>query len=267
MPKLIEIRNATVWRGSTRVFSRLNIEIDSNERVVILGPNGSGKTTLLMLLSRELYPVAADDSSVKILGRERWNVWELRQQLGIVSNDLHRRYQATTTALDVVLSGFFSSIGVHGTLAERISDDHRSTAMRVLADLGIGEHDKTPLGELSTGQQRRCLLARTLVHDPSVLILDEPTTGLDLAASFDYLERVRCLTEKGCNVVMVTHQLNEIPPDINRVILLGNGGIAADGTKSDVLTSQRLSQVYATPIAVAEIDGYFFAYPATQNVT
>jgi len=133
-PKLIEIHDATIWRGSTRVFENLSLDIEQHERVAILGPNGSGKTTLLMTINRELYPAAKPGSFIRILGKDRWNVWELRKQIGVVSNDL---------------------------------------------------------------RQRRCLLARALVHDPVTLILDEPTSGLDFAASFDYLERIRALARKG----------------------------------------------------------------------
>ena len=125
-PLLIEFRNATIWRGSTRVFDSLNLAIAQHERVAILGPNGSGKTTLLKTINRELYPVAAPDCWVRILGRDNWNVWELREHIGVVSHDLHSRYTPTITALEVVISGYFSSIGVHGTLAERVRAANRA---------------------------------------------------------------------------------------------------------------------------------------------
>jgi len=260
-PPLIDIHNATIWRGTTRVFDKLNLTIRQHERLAILGPNGSGKTTLLKTINRELYPVVADDSRVKILGREHWNVWELRQHIGIVSHDLHQRYRPTATALEVVVSGYLSSIGVHGMLAERISEEQIDTARNILEELGIGELADRPLKSMSTGQQRRCLLGRALVHRPDTLIFDEPTAGLDFAASFDYLGRVRSLARGGCNIVIVTHHLNEIPPEVERVILLHQGTIAADGPKPDVLTADRLSAVYDTPIQVAEVDGYYLAYP------
>ena len=207
--------------------------------------------------------VASDDSLVEILGRERWNVWELRKHIGVVSHDLHQRYTPTTTALEVVVSGFHSSIGVHGIVARRVSESEVHKARSILDELGISGLERTPLKSMSTGQQRRCLLGRALVHDPATLILDEPTTGLDLAASFDYLERIRRLARDGRNLVIVTHHLNEIPPDVERVILLAEGRIAADGDKATVLSEERLSEVYATPIRVREVDGYFLAYPGT----
>lgn len=260
-PKLIEIANATIWRGSTRVFEDLSLDIEQHERVAILGPNGSGKTTLLKTINRELYPVVRPGSYIRILGKEKWNVWELRKQIGVVSNDLHQRYESTTTAIEVVVSGFFSSIGVHGILADRVTREQVDAARRTLAELGLMDLRKTPLNRMSSGQQRRCLLARALVHDPVTLILDEPTTGLDFAASFDYLQRIRRLASAGRNIVIVTHHLNEIPPEVDRVILLQEGRIAADGKKANVLTSEQLSAVYETPIRVAEVDGYYLAYP------
>ena len=259
--KLIEIRNATIWRGDTCVFENFDLEIPQHERVAILGPNGSGKTTLLKLINRELYPVVQPDSRVSILGRENWNVWELRKHIGVVSHDLQRRYTRSTTALEVVVSGFYSSIGVHGVLARNVSKNQLSAARTVLGELGVADLENTALGAMSTGQQRRCLLARALVHRPDTLILDEPTVGLDFSASFDYLGRLRKLAREGSNIVVVTHHLNEIPPEVQRVVLLQAGRVAADGPKTDVLTSAVLSEVYQTRIRVTEVDGYYLAYP------
>jgi len=264
---LVDIRNATIWRGSTCVFENLDLEIQQHERVAIVGPNGSGKTTLLKAINRELYPVAKTDSVFRILGRDSWNVWELRKHVGIVSQDLQQRYTQTTTALEVVVSGFHSSIGIHGTLADRVDSDQIEAARSTLEDLGVGELAGTPLKHMSTGQQRRCILARALVHNPRTLILDEPTAGLDFSASFDYLKRVRQLASAGRNIIVVTHHLNEIPPEIDRVVLLRDGRIAADGGKQEVLTDEILGEVYETPIRVVEIDGYYLAYPGQNAKT
>ena len=258
---LIEIHNATIWRGSTCVFENLDLRIEEDERVAILGPNGSGKTTLLKTINRELYPVAREGSWVKILGRDDWNVWELRKHVGVVSQDLQSRYTPATTAVEVVVSGFFSSIGVHGILADRVTNDQIAAARDTLTELGIGGLAETALRHMSTGQQRRCLLARALVHRPQTLILDEPTAGLDFAASFDYLGRIRRLAISGRNIVIVTHHLDEIPPEVERIVLLREGAVAADGDKATVLTSENLSAVYGVPVRVTSVDGHFLAYP------
>jgi len=242
-PKLIEIHDATIWRGSTRVFENLSLDIEQHERVAILGPNGCGKTTLLKTINRELYPAAKPGSFIRILGKDRWNVWELRKQIGVVSNDLQQRYTPTTSAIEVVVSGFYSSIGVHGALADRVSSQQTTAATKTLAELGIESLRNTPLNRMSSGQQRRCLLARALVHDPVTLILDEPTSGLDFAASFDYLERIRALARKGRNIVIVTHHLNEIPPEVDRVILLQQGRVAAAQSTQHPSVSPKLTAI------------------------
>lgn len=262
---LIQLRDATIWRGSTRVFDNFSLEIPQHQCVAILGPNGSGKTTLLKTINRELYPVVEEGSSVKILGRDNWNVWELRKHIGLVSHDLHKRYTPTTTALEVVVSGFHSSIGVHGILAERVSGDQVARARKILKTLHIGALHSTPLKSMSTGQQRRCLLGRALVHQPDTLILDEPTEGLDFAASFDYLQRIRELSRDGHTIVVVTHHLDDIPPEVERVIVLKAGHIVADGSQPDVLTDEVLTAAYDTPIRVVEIDGHFLAYPGDEK--
>ena len=181
---LIDIRNATIYRGETKVFENLDLTIEQHEPAAILGPNGSGKTTLLKVINRELYPVHQEGSKVSILGRETWNVWELRSHIGIVSHDIHARYQDKTNGLSVVVSGYLSSVGIHGSLASRISPQQVRRAKEIMADLGIDSLQKTPLRKMSTGQQRRCLLGRALVHDPDTLILDEPTAGLDSRGKF-----------------------------------------------------------------------------------
>ena len=260
-PALIDIHNATLWRGSTLVFENLSLIIPQHQRIAILGPNGSGKTTLLKTINRELYPVVKKDSWIRILGRDRWNVWELRKRIGVVSHDLHSRYTPTTTALEVVASGFQSSIGIQGLLADRVRKGQLVAAEEILADLGMEKFLLTELKAMSTGEQRRCLLARALVHNPDTLILDEPTTGLDISASFDYLRQISRLAQAGQNIIIVTHHLNEIPPEVERVILLKQGSIVADGSKEDTLTSALLSDIYETRVRVSQVDGHFLAYP------
>jgi len=262
---LLEIHNATIYRGSTRVFDRFSLEIGQHEQVAVLGPNGSGKTTLLKLINRELYPVSAADSWVRILGRSTWNVWELRSRIGIVSQDLQARYHGGATGLEVILTGFVSSIGLKGLPAGTVSDEQRTAALRIMNDLGVAHLAGTPLLQMSTGEQRRCLLGRALVHQPDTLILDEPTAGLDMAASFAYLERIRQYVSEGRSIVLVTHLLNEIPPEVERVILLRSGVIVADGLKDQVLTVENLQEAYDTRLRISKVDGYWLAYPAVPR--
>lgn len=261
---LIEIHNATIWRGSSRVFHKFSLTIQQHERVAVLGPNGSGKTTLLQTVTRDLYPVASEDSWIRILGRERWNVWQLRKDIGLISHDLQSGFLPGSTVVDAILSGFFSSIGVHLQLQDQIEPAQLISAERIMKTLGLEALRDREYRTLSTGQQRRCLLGRALVHDPHTLIFDEPTTGLDMTASFDLLERIRGLVRRGRSLMLVTHHLDDIPPEIERVIVLKSGSVVADGPKASVLTADLLSEVYETALGLVEIDGHYFAYPVRK---
>lgn len=259
MPKIIEIRNATVYRDETRVFDGLSLEVEAGEHTAILGPNGSGKSTLLKLLSQEIYPVAQDGTYLRLFGQERWNVWELRRHLGIVSNDLQHRYTGYALGLNVVLSGLYASIDVWPH--ERFEPEEIERAHRLMETLGVAELKDRPFDAMSTGQQRRLLLGRALIRDPDALVLDEPTSGLDLRASFLYLDLVRALMRAGKTVILVTHHLYEIPPEIARVVLLKEGRVLADGPKARVLTSEALTELFEFPIRLIEVDGSYQAIP------
>ena len=256
---LIEIRDATVYRGGTRVFHHFTLSIEQGCNTVVLGPNGAGKTTLLKILTRELYPVMRDGATIKILGDERSEIWLLRSKFGIVSSDLQDEYAESARGIEVVLSGFYASIGVWGHQEFSVEEWRRANS--VLHKLSIESLADQRYGVLSTGQQRRLLLGRALVHDPSNLLLDEPTGGLDLTATFQYLKTMRQLIRDGRTLVLVTHHIHEIPPEIRRVVLLKDGEIFADGAKESVLTRQNLTELYGEPVQVVEAGGWYHAAP------
>ena len=260
MQKVIEIRKATVYRGRTRVFDNLSLEILRGQSVAILGPNGSGKSTLLKLLSRELYPVQREDSYVKVLGEELWNVWELRTHLGIVSQDLQEHYMGRVIGLNVLLSGLYSSIDIWSH--QTFTDQDRQGAETLMAKMGIVHCREKRFSEMSTGEQRRLLLGRALIHDPDVLVLDEPTSGLDVKACFQYLQIVRALMQAGKTMVLVTHHIHEIPPEISRVVLLKAGQVLADGPKEAILTSENLSGLFDIPLELVKMNGFYQVVPA-----
>ncbi|MAF06896.1 MAG: molybdenum ABC transporter ATP-binding protein [Acidiferrobacteraceae bacterium] len=257
---LIEIVGATVYRGDNRVFDDLSLTLSQHESVAILGPNGAGKTTLLKLLMREIYPLWCEHPVVRILGKERGDIWELRRQLGIISSDLQEVYSPQVLGRQVVLSGFFSSVGVWGH--QKLSEEQHSRVQAVLAKLDIEDLADRPFGELSSGQQRRLLLGRALVNEPAHLILDEPTSGLDLSATFQYLHTMRDLIRSGHTLVLVTHHIHEIPPEVTRVVMLNQGRVWADGPKSEVLTEARLSALYGVDVRLVAAAGWYQAMPA-----
>jgi iron complex transport system ATP-binding protein len=262
-PPLLALANATIYRGDTRVFDRLTLRIDQGRHTAILGPNGSGKTTLLKVITRELYPVPSDETSVRLFGQEDWNVWELRAKLGLVSSDLQHDYATSATGREVVLSGFRASIGIWPH--QSFSQAERRRADRLLSQLNILDLADRPYGALSTGQQRRLLLGRALVHNPGMLLLDEPTNGMDLPSSFQYLEIMRDVMRRGTTMLLATHHLHEIPEEIDRVILLKQGRVFADGSRATVLTPDTLSRLYEVPVRLVRINGCVQAFPAAPE--
>ena len=263
MQKVIEISNAIVYRGHTLVFNKLSLDIERGRSTAIIGPNGAGKSTLLKLLTREIYPVENEGSHIRVLGEETWNVWELRAHLGIVSQDLQEQYLGGAKGISVLLSGLYSSndIWSHQTFTAR----DRTEAMRLMETLGVSRCREKRFSEMSTGEQRRFLLGRALIHDPDVLVLDEPTSGLDVKACFQYLEIVRDLMQAGKTVVLVTHHIHEIPPEISRVVLLKGGKVVADGKKTDVLTSGNLTRLFDIPVELVQFNGFYQAMPGAYK--
>ncbi len=257
---LVDIQNVTAYRGSNRVFDALSLQIDEGCHTAILGQNGSGKSTLMKLISKEIYPVANPESHVRVFGRDRWNVGELRCRLGMVSHDLQQSYLSGARGVNVILSGFYGSIDTWQNQAFSPQDVERAEA--VMLRLGIEELRHRAFGSLSTGQQRRFLLGRALINNPDALLFDEPTTGLDLKGTCSYLETLRSLMQDGKSVLLVTHHLHEIPPEIQRVVLLREGRVATDGMKKDVLTSRLLSELFDSPLEVAERNGWYQVLPA-----
>jgi iron complex transport system ATP-binding protein len=257
--KILEIRNATVFRGETRVFDGLDLEIEEGRSTVVLGPNGAGKTTLLRLITRDLYCVVREGSWVRVLGRERWNVFELRDRLGIVSPELQVRFERRISGRDVVLSGFFSSVGLYRH--QTVTASQRVRADQVIRSLRIDSLAERSFATLSAGEQRRFLLARALVHDPQSLILDEPTTGLDPQGAFGFLSIVRGLAREGKTLILVTHHLHEIPPEVEHVVLLKEGRVFAEGEKAEILSSEVLSELFGTSLELVEKDGHYRVLP------
>lgn len=255
----LEIQQADVYQGLHRVFKELNLKLNFGEHTAILGPNGAGKSTLIKLLTREIYPRVSDSSFVKLDGSERVIIWQWRKVIGLVSQDLQSSYDGHIKAFDVVLSGLFGSVGLH--MHEHPTPEQQAQAQRALDQVGLSELADSYYAHLSTGQQRRLLMARALIHQPKVLILDEPTNGLDLQGAFALIRIMRTLSRQGVSLLLVTHQMSEIIPEISRVILLNQGQVVADGSKHDILNEHNLTQLYNTPLALKLEDGFYHANP------
>ena len=256
---IIDFQNITVFQGRNKVLDDFSLTIDESQSTVILGPNGSGKTTLLKLLNRELYIVEEKNSSLKIFEKDRWNVDELRSNLGVVSQHLQYGYSSSAIGLYVVLSGFYSSDGIWQH--QEFDESKLNRAKEVMDLLSISHLKDREFSTMSTGEQRKFLLARSLVNDPAVLVFDEPTSGLDMSTCFQYLEIIRELISMGKKVILVTHHIHEIPPEVTRVILLKEGRVIEDGDKDQILTNSNLTNLFDWPIRVLKENGYYQAIP------
>jgi iron complex transport system ATP-binding protein len=260
---VLQLTDATVVRNGTPILNGVSLTVRAGDHTAILGPNGAGKTTLINLLTLDLYPLARTNggpTAVQVFGRERWNVFDLRSHLGIVTADLHQRFVAGNCAgqirgLDAVVSGFFATQGF--LRGHDVTGTMRDAAARALAEVEAGHLAEKMLDEMSTGEARRVLIARSLVMRPRALVLDEPTAALDVVARRRFLDVIRRIAQQGTTIVLVTHHVEEILPEIDHVVLLKDGRVAADGRKAAVLTSERLSDVFGAPVAVDVADGYY----------
>jgi iron complex transport system ATP-binding protein len=253
---LIHFENVTVQRDARVVLHDVNLAIAQGEHVAILGPNGSGKSTLIKVISRELYPLLKPEPwSLRILGRERWHLFDLRNHLGIVSNDWIEMCTRDYSGFEIVLSGFFGSVGIWPN--HEVTPEMEQKARDVMGLLEIAYLAERNTDEMSSGEARRILIARALVHDPQALILDEPTNSLDMRATYELRDIFRKLAANGISLIMVTHHLPDIIPEIERVVLIRHGRVYCDGPKDQVLRPEALSGLFGIPVEVIERHGYY----------
>ena len=252
-------------KGGVRILDGLTLTIAPGEHTAILGPNGAGKTTLINLLTHDDHPFASEGTPpvVRVFGRDRWNVFDLRTQLGIISADMHQRFVAGHSAgrilgIDAVVSGFFATQGF--LINWSVTSEMREEALDALGRLEGGHLAKKWMHEMSTGEARRVLIARALVVKPRALILDEPTAGLDVVARSRFFEMVRRIADDGTTIILITHHVEEIIPEIGQVIFLKRGRVLEAGPKRPMMTNERLGALFEAPVYVEETGGYYSAH-------
>jgi iron complex transport system ATP-binding protein len=254
---LLEFRNVTVIKGSKPVLDSVSITIREGENIAILGPNGAGKSSFIKAVNREYYPVSGTEGTIfKIWGEEIWHVFEMRSLLGIVSNDLQFTFMRDLTGEEVVLSGFFSSIGLFN---HTVTPAMRQKADEIIRFLEIDHLRLRSMNEVSSGEARRFLIGRALVNNPKALILDEPTNSLDLHALFTFRQLLRKIAQNGTGVILVTHHLHDIIPEISRVVLMKDGKFVGDGSKAEMLTDEKIGSLFQVPIHVRQENGWYYA--------
>jgi iron complex transport system ATP-binding protein len=260
--EFLELRQVNVARGDRVVLHDVNLTIRAGEHVAILGPNGCGKSTLILAMTCQLYPIVQPGMRVRIFGRERWDLTELRRHFGVVAagliGELPGERTAVTSGQDAVTAGFFSASTLWPNL--HVTSEMRERAMEALERMEASHLSQQLVGEMSAGEKRRILIARALVHRPRQLLLDEPSNALDLAAQRELRETLRRLAGEGTGVVLVTHFLGDILPEIERVILMSGGRILADGPREELLTASRLSELFHVPVRIGRDEEWLHSW-------
>jgi len=245
LKNIIDFENIHInYEVGQPVLENINLKINTDEHWAILGANGSGKSTLIKLISNDLHPNTGYPFRKKLFGEDRWSLFEIRKRLGIITNDLHNHFGIHgkfETAYEVVLSGYYSSIGIYKY--HDFTKEQHEKVLEVLEFLEILEIKDKKVHQMSTGQLRRCIIGRALIHDPKALILDEPTVGLDIKAQDSFIKFIQKLSRK-TTIILVTHHIEEIFHEITHVALMHNKTIFKQGKKNEILNSKNLSKIF-----------------------
>jgi iron complex transport system ATP-binding protein len=252
------LSHVNVARGENVVLHDINLSVNAGEHIAILGPNGCGKSTLIKTITCECYPIVQPETEVSIFGRERWDLTELKKRLGVVSAELPGKQTLTTSGRDAVLTGFFSSSTLWPNLT--VTDEMRSRADEILALIDAEPLRDKLVGHMSAGQQRRIMIGRALVASSQMLLLDEPSNALDLAAQQELRNLLRRLAQQGTGILLITHHVSDIIPEIDRILMMKDGRIVADGPRSQLLTAQKLSDLFHVEVRLTEKDGFHHAW-------
>ena len=259
MPEpFVELERVSVVRGGRTVLEDVDLTISAGEQVALLGPNGCGKSTLLKTISCELYPLAKPETKVRLFGRERWDLTELKKRLGVVQNEIPGKPMLKISGREAILTGFFSSSTLWPNL--EISSEMRDRAEAMLKTIGGETMAEKLFGEMSAGQQRRILIGRALVASSGCLLLDEPSNALDLYAQRTLRDLMIQLAEAGTTMLLITHHVADILPAMDRVLLMRQGRLVADGSRTELLTAERLGALFETQVHLVERDGFYHAW-------
>ena len=267
-PPFLQLRNAVVRRAGRAILTVDAFELACGENIALLGPNGSGKSSFVKLVTREMLPLHRDEPPVLFKGRDRATLAEVKRSLGVVSSTMQEQMTVHLPVVDIVAGGLFGALGIPQAVAAADADGARDRALATMGLLGIADLAARDAMTLSTGQARRALIARALVHDPEALVFDEPCTGLDPEGMFYVRRSMRALAQAGKSIVLVTHYPEDVIPEIARLVLVKDGAVFADGPKERLLSDDTMSALFDVPLRVkrtavpavaknAEEDAYF----------
>ena len=248
-------RDFRVGDETVHALRGVTFTICEGEFVTIMGTSGSGKSTLVKLLTKEIEPVWRETPPVLFMGQPDPTEETLIETVGLVSTDVQERMMVHRTVFDIVLGGFFGSVGVPFHIGA--SDEQVEQARKAIREIGIPSLSERDMLTLSTGQARRARIARALINGPALLIFDEPTSGLDPEGAWNMRQSLSALAKAGHTILVITHNVSDIMPEFDRVVMLQDAHIVADGPKEEVLTTQKLRHLFGVPITLVETDGRY----------
>ncbi len=247
----LEAKNINCFKNGFRVIKDLNLKIANSENVILIGPNGSGKSSLIEVINRNIYPVIANESKLKIFGKELINLWELRKRISTVNNDIKNRINPNLQVFDLILSGLYGRYCYVQNKSER--DSYK--VEKIMKKMNISNLSKKYFSYLSDGEKKISLIARALIKKPDILILDEPIANLDYKSKFFVVDKINELSKLNTRIFCVTHDISMITRIYDRVLMLKDGKIIADGNQNKVINSENLNKLYGIDVEVAKNNG------------
>ena len=246
-----DAKNINCFKNGYRVFKDLNLKIEYTENVILIGPNGSGKSSLIEIINRNIYPVIANDSKLKIFEKELINLWELRKKISTVNNDIKNRINPNLQVCDLILSGLYGRY----CYIQNKSEKDIYKVEKIMENMYISNLSKKNFSYLSDGEKQISLIARALIKKPEILILDEPIANLDYKSKFFVNDKINELSKLNTKILCVTHDISMITTIYDRVIMLKDGKIIADGYQNNIINSENLNKLYGIQVEVTKKNG------------
>ena len=252
-------KNINVYIDQREILSNINLNLNYSENTLILGPNGSGKSTFLKLLNRSIYPISKKGSSFKLFSVENINIWDVRKRIGFIFKEMEERVSNGVNLYDVITSGFSGTF--NSRYSNFLTERERIKVENLINEWELKNIIYNNFNALSDGQKRRGLLARALVYEPNILVLDEPFCNLDIKSNFILNKNLNKLIDNSVSIVYVTHNLESILPKTNRVILIKKGKVIKDGNPNEIINSKIISDLFEISINVVYQNGYWRGIP------
>ena len=256
----LEAKNISCFKNGYEVVKDLNLKLKYNDNVILIGPNGSGKSSLLELINRNIYPVIRKDTVFKIFNKELINIWELRKKISSVNNDIKSRINPKLKVIDLIISGLY---GKYCKISYK-SESDVSYAENLINKMSLTNLSQKYFAHLSEGEKQIVLIARALIKKPEILILDEPIANLDLKSKFYVIDQINELTKLNSKIICITHDITMITEIYNRIIMLKDRMIIADGTQRETINNKNINNLFDIKIEVIKEKGNWYIYRKTK---